>query len=42
MQTHMCLDLQKLSQLEQELKSNLKPNINDILMQCPETLTTCL
>ena len=33
----MWLDLQKLSQFAQELKSNLMPNINDTLMYHPET-----
>ena len=32
----MWLDLQKPSQMAQELKSNLNPNINDTLMHCPE------
>ena len=38
----MQLDLQKPSQLAQELKSNLKPNINNTLMHCSETSTTWL
>ena len=33
--------MQKLFQLAQELKSNLKPNINDTLMHCQETPSTC-
>ena len=32
----------KLSQIAQELKSNLKPNINDTLMHYLETSTTWL
>ena len=28
--------------MAQELKSNLKPNINDTLMHCLETSTVCL
>ena len=36
------LDLHKLSRLAQELKSNLKPSINETLMHCPETSTMWL
>ena len=39
---YMQLDLQKPSQMAQELKSKLKPNINDTLMHCPEGSTTWL
>ena len=38
----MQLNLQKPSPLAQKLKSNLKPNVNDTLIHCPETLTTLL
>ena len=34
------LDLQKSTKLSHELKSKLKPNVNDTLMHCPETSTT--
>ena len=39
---NIWLDVQKLSQIAQELKSNLKPNINDTLMHCPEASTMWL
>ena len=39
---HADLDLRKPSQFAQELKSNLKPNINDTLMHCSETSTMWL
>ena len=32
----------KLTELSQELKSKLKPNINDTLMHCSEASTTWL
>ena len=36
----MWLYLEKLTKLSQELKSKLKPNIDDTLMHCPETPST--
>ena len=38
----LILNLQKLTKLSQELKSKLKPNINDTLMHCPEASMTWL
>ena len=36
----MWLNSQKPSQMAQELKSNLKPNIKDTFMHCPQASTT--
>ena len=41
-QSYMLLDLQKSLQFAQQLKFNLKPNINDTLMHCPEISTMWL
>ena len=39
---HMWLDLWKPALMSQELKPNLRPNINDRLMHCLETLNVWL